>query len=250
MSDARHDLVLLVELQKIYDQVSATLRQRSSPPAEIQELEKANRRRREEIDELETAVAEAEEQLRDVRRQEQEYDLELKHFQRQKGMVTNEREFTAVISEIDFATKALEEASRRRAELEAELERLAGEIASRRDSQPEDEAAQHEIVEQWEQRKDELRQEVHRLATDAQLIEAELRPKNRSRFLRLLASKKGAAVVPLADGSCSACHFSVRPHLQQRIRRCHEIITCEHCYRILYLPEALESPAEHPAPSG
>lgn len=250
MSDARHDLVRLAELQKIYDQISTTLRERSSPPAEIQELEEANRRRREELEELEAAVADTEELLRDVRRQEQEYDLELKHFQRQKGMVTNEREFTAVISEIDYATKAREEASRRRAELEAELGRLAGEIESRRGSQPEDEAAQREIVDQWERRKDELKQEVHQLATEAQSIESELRPKNRSRFLRLLESKKGAAVVPLAEGSCSACHFAVRPHLQQRIRRCQEIITCEHCYRILYLPEALESPAEHPAPSG
>lgn len=248
MSDARHDLVLLVELQKIYDQISATLRERSSPPVEIQELEKANRRRREELDELEQAVTETEEQLRGVRRQEQEQDLELKHFQRQKGMVTNEREFTAVISEIDYATKALEEASRRRAELEAELERLAGEIDSRRGSQPEDEAAQREVVEQWERRKDELKQEVHRLATKAHSIESELRPKNRSRFLRLLGSKKGAAVVPLAENSCSACHFSVRPHLQQRIRRCQEIITCEHCYRILYLQEALDSPVDQPAP--
>ena len=53
-------------------------------------------------------------ELKEVRKKEEEWKLELEHFQRQKGMVTNEREFTAVISEIDYATKALEEAAARR----------------------------------------------------------------------------------------------------------------------------------------
>jgi len=53
----------------------------------------------------------------------------------------------------------------------------------------------------------------------------------------------------VVDGSCSVCHFAVRPHLRQRLRRCQEIITCESCYRILYLAETIErEPAE--APSG
>ena len=43
----------------------------------------------------------------------------------------------------------------------------------------------------------------------------------------------------VVDGSCSLCHFALRPHLQQRVRRCEEIIDCEHCHRILYIEETL-----------
>jgi predicted nucleic acid-binding Zn-ribbon protein len=31
----------------------------------------------------------------------------------------------------------------------------------------------------------------------------------------------------------------LRPHLQQRVRRCEEIIDCEHCHRILYIEETV-----------
>lgn len=239
----------MVELQKLYHRISEVLQERTSPPAAIQELEDANRRRRDELDELEQQIEQHRERLREVRKREEESRLELGHFQRQKSTVTNEREFTAVISEIDYATKALDEASKQRAELEVEITNLTSAIEARRTTQPEDEATQREVVSGWEERRDQLKDDVHELSAEAKKIEIELRPVNRARFHRLLESKRGTAVAVLVEGSCSACHFSVRPHLQQRIRRCHEIITCEYCHRILYLPEALDSSHDHPAAS-
>ncbi len=70
-------------------------------------------------------------------------------------------------------------------------------------------------------------------------MEADVAPKNRAKFMRLLESKKGTAVAAVMDGSCSLCHFALRPHLQQRVRRCEEIITCETCHRILYMEDNL-----------
>jgi predicted nucleic acid-binding Zn-ribbon protein len=60
----------------------------------------------------------------------------------------------------------------------------------------------------------------------------------------LLQSKHGTALSAVVDGSCSVCHFALRPHLQQRVRRCEEIIDCEHCHRILYFEQALEGDSE------
>lgn len=247
MTDIRHDLILMVELQRQYNRISEALGARTSPPPAIRELEEANRQRRSELEQLEAQVGEHRERQREVRKREEEYRLELEHFQRQKSMVTNEREFTAVISEIDYATKALDEAAKQRAELEAEIARMEAEIEALRTTQPEEEAAQREVVADWDRRKDELKDEVHDLAAEAKRLESELRPTNRARFHRLLESKRGTAVAELVEGSCSACHFAVRPHLQQRVRRCQEIITCEYCHRILYLPEALDSSRDRPA---
>ena len=70
-------------------------------------------------------------------------------------------------------------------------------------------------------------------------VEADIQPKHRARFLRLLESKQGQALSEVIDGSCSLCHFALRPHLQQRVRRSEEIIDCEHCHRILYVEEVL-----------
>jgi predicted nucleic acid-binding Zn-ribbon protein len=155
-------------------------------------------------------------------------------------MVTNEREFTAVISEIDYATKALKEATDRRQELESSIEAVNQEIEVHRKALPEEEAAHKQVSENWDSRKRELKEIIHDLAEAAKAKEARLKPQNRARFLRLLESKQGTALSAVVDGTCSVCHFSVRPHLQQRVRRCEELIDCEHCHRILFFEDIVE----------
>ncbi len=145
-----------------------------------------------------------------------------------------------MISEIDYASKALEEAATRRRQLEDANGALVVEIDERRSARPEEEAAQKDVVESWENRKQELMAQVHALVIEAKVIEADIAPKNRASFMRLLESKKGTAVAAVVDGSCSLCHFALRPHLQQRVRRCEEIISCETCHRILYLEANLQ----------
>ncbi|MGD9253801.1 MAG: C4-type zinc ribbon domain-containing protein, partial [Holophagae bacterium] len=231
--------VALIRLQGIYDAIAEAIAERNSPPVEIRELQEANRLRQEELEEFDRQMTSHEEEIKEVKKKEAEWELELEHFQKQKGMVTNEREFTAVISEIDYATKAIEESAARRQELEQAIEQIGGEIAERRQAQPEEEAAQSEVVDSWEARKTELLETVHRLSKQAKKLEENVNPKNRARFLRLLESKGGTAVSEVIDGSCSLCHFALRPHLQQRVRRCEEIIDCEHCHRILYAKEAV-----------
>jgi uncharacterized protein len=237
VENARLDLTLMIRLQEIYSRIAEAIKERGAPPPEVVELQEANRRRQEELEELERQVLLHHEELREVRRKENECQLELEHFQRQRSIVTNEREFVAVLSEIDYATKGRDEAAARRKELEQLIEGFSGDIASRKQARPEEEAAQREVVARWEARKSALKQVVHEAALEAKDLESRLQPTHRGRFLRLLEGKRGVAIAAVVDGSCSLCHFSLRPHLQQRVRRGQEIIACEHCHRILYLAE-------------
>jgi len=235
VNNARHDLILLVRIQELYDRIAAAIRERQNPPPEVRELQKANVERQAELEGIEQQVQVHEEELTQVRKKEEEWKLELEHFQRQKGTVTNEREFTAVISEIDYATKALEEAAARHKELDEAVAALHAEIEERRNARPEEEAAHKDVVDSWKKRKAKLMAEVNKLVAEAKTLEEDVAPKNRAGFMRLLESKKGTAMAAVMDGCCSLCHFALRPHLQQRVRRCEEIITCETCHRILYL---------------
>lgn len=241
MESARQDLIVLVELQKTYDRITEAIRERQTPPAEVKELQEENKRRESELVSLEEKVAEHTAELKEIQKKQEEWRLELEHFQKQKGMVTNEREFTAVISEIDYATKELDQATERITELKAAIAEIRVEIKSHRKALPEEEAAHKEVSETWETRKVELKDAVHKLAEEAKEKETSLKPKHRARFLRLLGSKQGTAMSAVVDGTCSVCHFSVRPHLQQRVRRCDELIDCEHCHRILFFEDIIES---------
>lgn len=239
MSKELRDLVLMVQLQDIYNSISEAIAERNAPPEEIRELQEANLHRQKELEEMEQQMVAHEEEIKEVQKKQAEWELELEHFQKQKSIVSNEREFTAVISEIDYATKEIDEATARRKELEEAIESIRSEIERRREARPEEESAHKEVVESWESRKQELLKIVHDLSAKAKDVEAEIQPKQRARFMRLLESKHGKALSAVVDGSCSLCHFALRPHLQQRVRRSDEIIDCEHCHRILYVEEVL-----------
>lgn len=49
-------------------------------------------------------------------------------------------------------------------------------------------------------------------------------------------SRDGIAVAEVVNGSCSACFMSLRPQMQLEVKRGNQIITCESCTRILFIP--------------
>lgn len=49
-------------------------------------------------------------------------------------------------------------------------------------------------------------------------------------------SRDGIAVAEVVKGACSACFMALRPQMQVNVRKGDEIITCESCSRILYIP--------------
>lgn len=54
-------------------------------------------------------------------------------------------------------------------------------------------------------------------------------------------SRDGIAVAAVIKGACSACFMSLRPQMQVNVRKGDEIITCESCSRILYIPSEAKS---------
>jgi predicted nucleic acid-binding Zn-ribbon protein len=49
-------------------------------------------------------------------------------------------------------------------------------------------------------------------------------------------SKDGIAVAEVVNETCSACFMKLRPHMVMEVKRGNQIITCENCARILYMP--------------
>lgn len=57
-------------------------------------------------------------------------------------------------------------------------------------------------------------------------------------YERIFQRKKGAALAPLVNRACQGCHLSVPAGVESVLRRhASNIVTCENCSRILYIPE-------------
>ena len=105
------------------------------------------------------------------------------------------------------------------------------------------ETEQHEErLKDWRaEQRDDQRRARRAPATRSPSLEAEIPPRDRAEFHRLIDKKHGLAVVLVVGGSCSACHVKVRPAAMQILKQGREIIYCDSCKRILYYePRARE----------
>lgn len=58
-----------------------------------------------------------------------------------------------------------------------------------------------------------------------------------TRYDRIIKSKDGLAVVPVAGGSCQGCFRIMPPQVIHEIRMKKDLVICENCARILYIEE-------------
>jgi predicted nucleic acid-binding Zn-ribbon protein len=67
-------------------------------------------------------------------------------------------------------------------------------------------------------------------------VEKQMSPEYVRLFNDGVATRRGVAVSPIRDGHCQACQVTVRPQQIMQARKGDDIVLCESCKRILYVP--------------
>jgi predicted nucleic acid-binding Zn-ribbon protein len=183
-------------------------------------------------DRLHAERAELEKQIAENKTYLERADRNLKHAQNQKEYETAMRETDAIQKQITvFETQILEKMTAIE-EVEKELESRAEEINTL-------DAKRNEALAEFDKE----------IEIDRGELDSELKKRNEvfttlptqlaAVYNRLAQrSRDGIAVAEVVHGSCSACFMSLRPQMQVEVKRGDQIITCESCTRILYMPVA------------
>jgi predicted nucleic acid-binding Zn-ribbon protein len=241
MSD---ELKIIVELQHSIDELKAAEDLLAGIPDWMRELHEQHTRQKAEMEGLQAAREEAELAKRAADSEISDLQAKVKHFQEQIGMVRNQREYGALLQEIDTAKEQISSAEER--ELAAmeqgdEAKRLLEERSSA--FQELNERYQQEL-QKWEgqkpdvaRRADELRQQVAELeakvpkATLALFERTRLRHGGSALALVMEVDRKGPRI-----WHCGACNYRVRPQTVVSIQA-KSIVTCDSCRRILHIEE-------------
>jgi len=91
-----------------------------------------------------------------------------------------------------------------------------------------------------------LEAEVAGLTATRAGIEKQMSPEYVRLFNDGVATRRGVAVSPIRDGHCQACQVTVRPQQIMQARKGDEIVLCESCKRILYIPPPAPAPTATP----
>jgi len=170
-------------------------------------------------------------------------DRNLKHAQNQKEYETAMREMDALQKQIAaFETQIVEKMTASE-EVEKELGTRAEEINSI-------DAKRAAAIGEFEKQLAADRAELARDTAAREIVFATLPAQLASVYNRMAQrSRDGIAVAEVVNGSCSACFMALRPQMQVEVRKGQQIITCESCTRILYIPSKTE-PIEATASQG
>lgn len=149
--------------------------------------------------------------------------------------IKTQREYLAVLKEVDAAKKQIKELNDQVAARDRELEAL---IADKGEKDVELAA----LNEQTTTRRSELAAVAagldagladHGRQRDA--LTGKLPVALRKRYDMLLERRNGMAVVEARDGACLGCHMHLPPQLFNRLYVAKEVQSCPHCNRLLYL---------------
>lgn len=201
-----------------------------------QHLERSQRRQ-----ELESEQASAATERRQLEAEAADVQAKLERFQAQIPALRTQREYAAMLQEIDAAklrSKELDELTL------AALEKhdsAGAELAALADTAGSGEDAYQEGLAAWEARKPALRAEAEKLRESVATLREQVTRPHLSLFDRVLQRTGGDALAAVQRHAgptanfyhCGACHYQVRFQVVAEIRR-GELRQCESCKRILF----------------
>lgn len=226
----------LVRLQRLADAIRQASGTVDEAPGRLEEIEARFRERNAEY----VAIRERHEAVAADQRARQG-ELALLEEQRKKYMddlmqVQNQREYSAMLREIDGIKSRIgehEDAVLRDME---ELETLSADMASQESHIGEERERVAQERNQVEAAVDEARRTIERLRVERAAIEAELPSALVALAHRLEGGRGGVFLAAAEQGVCQSCYVRVRPQVFQEIKLGAGIHTCGSCRRLLYHP--------------
>lgn len=184
--------------------------------------------------------------LHDFRKEVELKELEMKTLDQQESdkkkrleTVANHKEYQSIKIEIDQLKKeqhALEDG------LMAawnQLETVKKEYENALKEYEQQQKIVHEQIEENNKKTADLKGQIDNLIKDR--VEKEfVVPAEWLEKYAIMRAKVADPVVPVVEGSCSACFYKVSAQDMQFLKR-RKLVQCKDCYRLLYLPEAHQS---------
>ncbi len=231
------DLALLYELQQTdsaIDEREALLRELDDGTAAAQELAAA-----------EAALDEAQDQLRHLQTQHRDLELKLKSLDEEKrdkhqraygGMVSDPKELQALqrkLEELERNTGRTEDQILETLEAIEQAQQAVDQLTVARDAAAE---AHRQITTTFQQQTEKARRELEELRARREQLLPQIPPALLKQYESMRERLQGVAIVMVTGSVCGSCKVSVPGISLQRMTRGNEIVKCESCRRILYLP--------------
>lgn len=244
----------VVSLQKTQTDLAEAEEQLGGIPDWMEELHQEHSERKSEIDALEAKRDEAEHTRRTAEAALADAQEKLKKYQGQISQVTTQREYTALLKEIDTVKTQIGDSEKQTFESIEAHDQAEKELVELKDAFKElDERYRGELT-KWENEKPAIARRAAELKESTEELRKKLPRPILSLFDRIWERAGSQSVSPIvklanARGSntmwhCEACSYNVRPQVVVDLRTGDSLVQCDSCKRFLYLEEKADEASE------
>jgi predicted nucleic acid-binding Zn-ribbon protein len=237
----------ILELQTALTQLQEADQRLHGIPDWMRELHEEHTVQRKEIERLEETAAEAARQRRAAEAAVQDAQEKLKKYQQQINKVSTQREYGAILQEIDTVKGQITASEEAAFSALDQHEKADKELAALRESFRATEERYAEEMARWEGEKPGVARQVEALKGRVADLKKGLSRGLVAQFERILDRYPGGATAPVRpierpglkqrEWHCSACNYRVRPQVVVEIRNGDTLVQCDSCKRILFFPE-------------
>lgn len=239
-------LSTIIELQQALDEFRAAEELLGGIPDWMQELHDEHSERKGRIDELAAEVEEAAQARRVAETEINDLREKVKHFQEQIGLVRNQREYGALLQEIDGAKQQISTFEEQALAALETQEEASGRLEEERESFKDLDSRYATELEKWEAQKPGVAKKAEVLRSRIEVLRERVPPQILTHFERVMEYRDGQGLAPIQDfvrgkgpkiWHCGACNYRVRPQAVVAIQTQGSIEMCDSCKRILYIEE-------------
>lgn len=214
-------------------------------PQEIQQLEQIVQQSRAALEEAEGRLEDNRDRRRQLERDVEDLRQKLSKYKTQLMEVKSNKEYQAVLHEIEGVENAISEREDEILEMMLTADEHKEELAkahSEFQEREQEAVRQQREIEAFAEQAD---KQIGRLTQLREEVSSRIAPGLLTQYQRLANAHNGVALAEARDQSCQACHVRLRPQVFAEVRMNREIHRCESCSRILYYipPPPAESQA-------
>ena len=235
----------LYQLQEVLLAIKSKTERRSKTPDHLVHVEAAYQDALQRKGEGATRLQTAEERKKILTEEAADLAEGLKKFQAQQRAVKTNKEYGALLNEIDNVKREIRTREDEILSLEETIAEARKDAESQTESFPAEMAGYEEQMTEWRTQQASLSADIAEGELRAAELRKQLDRKLLASFDRIAKMRAGVAVARVAmvgnqTAACSACNVRLRPQLLSDLRLSRETIHCESCKRILYWDARLE----------
>ncbi len=236
------DLARLIQLQELETTAEDARRALADRPARLGALDARLVEAQQVVDDARARLSASQVDRRNLEKEAAAQQARLSKFKDQSGSVKTNKEYQALLHEIDIAKQELDQAEER---ILGHMEAADGLAANVKDAEATLAATKAQVATERQAIEHELAEVEQELATalrEREALVATLEKRLVSMFETLTRGRKGLGVTQATrEGLCAACYVRLRPQLFAEVRENQRIIQCENCQRILYWVPATQT---------